>query len=89
MPHLAKRSRGQLPRLAETWLIAVARLRTWMAAPDGKTFRPYGILVFSAAEGTVRASQITPASPAPGVVWETLSHATRHPDRGTCPLAIL
>ncbi len=79
MPRPSKRSLSQLPRLPETWLIATAQLRTWIAQPDETPYRPFVILVLSADEGTVRESQITRAAPTPSEVWDTLSKAMRRP----------
>lgn len=79
MPRSSKRTLTQLPRLPETWLIATARLRTWIAPTRGTPYRPYVVLVLSADEGTVRESQITPALPTPSEVWDTLAKAMRRP----------
>ncbi len=79
MPRPSKRMLAQLPRLPETWLIAIAPLRTWIASPDEAPHRPYVILVLSADEGMVRESQITPALPTASEVWGTLAKAMRRP----------
>ncbi len=79
MPRASKRSLAQLPRLPDTWLIAAAQLRTWLASADATPHRPYVVLVLSADTGAVRESVITAAAPTPGEVWETLSKAMRRP----------
>ena len=79
MPRSSKRPLTQLPRLSETWLIATAQLRTWIAPPDETPYRPYMVLVLSADEGSVRGSQMTPALPTDNEVWEALSEAMRQP----------
>ena len=79
MPRSLKRPLTQLPRLSETWLIATAQLRTWIAPPDETPYRPYVVLVLSADVGAVRGSQMTPASPTPAEIWEALSQAMRQP----------
>ncbi len=79
MPRSSKRPLTQLPRLPETWLIATAQLRTWIAPTDEMPYRPYVVLVLSAEEGTVRASEITPAPPMASKVWDTLANAMRRP----------
>ncbi len=79
MPRSSKRSLAQLPRLPETWLLATAPLRTWITPPDETPYRPHVVLVLSGDEGTVRASEITPAQPTSSEVWDTLAKAMRRP----------
>jgi tetratricopeptide (TPR) repeat protein len=79
MPRLSARGLSQLPRLSETWLIATAQLRTWIAPPDEAPYRPYVILIVSAEQGSVRGSNIVPTPPTPRQVWDTLAQAMHHP----------
>ena len=79
MPRTSKRPLTQLPRLSETWLIATAQLRTWIAPENETPYRPYMVLILSADAGSVRGSQMTPASPTPGEIWDALSQAMRQP----------
>ncbi|MBI5303029.1 MAG: hypothetical protein HY868_12905 [Chloroflexi bacterium] len=70
---------ARLPRLDETWLIATAQLRTWVAPPDEKPYRPYIIITFNADDGAMRGTELVPGSPTPRQVWDALSNAARHP----------
>ncbi len=79
MPRPSKRALAQLPRLPHTWLVAAKQLRTWISPPDETPYRPFVVLVLSADEDAIRASEITPAAPAAGEVWKTLSKAMRQP----------
>jgi tetratricopeptide (TPR) repeat protein len=79
MPLSHSRAMSQLPRLSETWFIAITQLRTWIAPPNEEPHRPYLILILSADEGAVRGSNIISTSPTPRLVWDTLAQAMQHP----------
>lgn len=79
MPRSSARGLSQLPRLPQTWFIATAQLRAWIAPPNETPYRPYLILIVSAEEGTVRGSNITPQPPPPRQVWDALAQVMQHP----------
>jgi len=79
MPRSSARALSQLPRLPQTWFVAITQLRTWIAPPNETPYRPHLILIVSAEEGTVRGSNIVPKPPAPREVWDTLTQAMQHP----------
>ena len=79
MPRSSTRGLSQLPRLSETWFIATAQLRTWIAPHDKAPYRPYLILIVSAEQGSVRGSNIVPKPPTPREVWDALAQAMQHP----------
>ncbi|MCL4394610.1 MAG: hypothetical protein M1482_07380 [Chloroflexi bacterium] len=79
MPRSTARALSRLPRLPETWIIAIAQLRTWIAPPGEAPQRPFVILILSADEGSVRGSNLVAAPPAPREVWDTLVQAMQRP----------
>ncbi len=79
MPRRTPASISNLPRVNETWFVAINRLRTWVAPRKEKPYRPFLVSVLNHAVGTIRGSQIFPATPSPQQVYDTLAQAMRHP----------
>ncbi|MBI5030120.1 MAG: hypothetical protein HZB51_06300 [Chloroflexi bacterium] len=79
MPRSSAHGLSQLPRLSETWFIATAQLRTWIAPHEEAPYRPYLILIVSAEQGSMRGSNIVPKPPTPRQMWDTLTQAMQHP----------
>ncbi len=79
MPRPVLPSVSNLPRLNETWFVAINRLRTWIAPPREKPYRPFLVSVLNSEVGTIRGSQIFPMMPTPPQVYDTLSKAMHHP----------
>ncbi|CAG0959704.1 hypothetical protein ANRL3_00796 [Anaerolineae bacterium] len=79
MPRRTSASISNLPRLNETWFVAINRLRTRVAPRKEKPYRPFLVSVMNHAIGTIRGSQIFPAMPSPQQVYDILVQAMRHP----------
>jgi len=79
MPRRVLPSVSNLPRLNETWFVAINRLRTWVTPPKEKPYRPFLVSVLNSEVGTIRGSEIFPTMPTPPQVYDTLKKAMRHP----------
>jgi len=79
MPRSPARGLSQLPRVPQTWFVAITQLRTWIAPPNETPYHPHLILIVSAEEGTVRGSNLAPKPPTPRQVWDTLAQVMQQP----------
>ena len=79
MPRSSPRSLAKLPQVSETWQIAVAHLRTWIAPPDEAPRRPYVILILSMEQGTIMGVELVEFEPQPEQVRDALFKAMRQP----------
>jgi hypothetical protein len=76
-------STRHLPQLAETWYVAVHRLRTWIAPPDEEPRRPFILLIFNQNKRLIQTMDLLETSPAPEQVVEMLLAAMHQPPQGT------
>jgi tetratricopeptide (TPR) repeat protein len=79
MPRRSATPIPRLPRLNETWFVAIQRLRVWIEPPHEKPQRPILVLVLNADIGTIRGSQMFPTTPTPAQVRDTLFQVMRRP----------
>lgn len=70
---------SNLARMNETWIVPVARLRTWILPEGEAPFRPYVALVISIESGALRASDIYPQAPAASALVGLIRQAIREP----------
>lgn len=82
MPSLFSKPLSKFERLPETWLVAIAPMRTWITPPNKPPIRPWVILVLSVEHGTIRGSDIAQAPPKPQAVCDVLLKAMRKPAPG-------
>ena len=75
----------RLPRVPETWLVAIAKLRTWVAPPGEKPQRPYVVFVLCMEDGAILRSDLSPTGPTPEQVRDVFFKAMAKPARGAGP----
>jgi tetratricopeptide (TPR) repeat protein len=75
----------RLPKVPETWLVAVAQLRTWVTPPGEKPQRPYALFVLCMEDGAILRSDLTPVAPAAEQVRDVFFKAMAKPARGAGP----
>lgn len=83
MPKIDLSSTRHLPRLPETWYVAVRRLRTWVAPPDEEPWRPLILLIFNQNKRLIQNMDMLAAPPTPEQVVEMLLVAMHKPPQGT------
>lgn len=69
----------KLPRLPETWLIGIVRLRIWITPEDETPYRPWLVVVVSGETGKLRATNLFPAEPTVQEVYDVLAQGMRKP----------
>ncbi len=72
----------QLPRVDELWEVGVRQVPTWIVGEEGKPYRPYMILIMSAAGPWMVFQQLTPTRPTPEEVRDALWKAMISPAMG-------
>ena len=79
----SRRTIAHLPQTSETWQIAVAKLRAWTLASDGRPFRPHAVFVFDLSDGVVINTELLEPSRMPGGVADVLLKGMRKPLPGS------
>jgi tetratricopeptide (TPR) repeat protein len=86
MPRVpSPRALARLPQAFETWQIAIAQLRTWIAPPNEAPRRPFAIFIFNNADGAMLRLDLAEDKPAPNRVRDTLFETMAKPNREAGP----
>ena len=78
-------SLAKLPQTSETWQIAIAQLRTWIAPPDEVPRRPYAIFIFNNDDGSMMFLDLAEYEPEPDQVRDALFKTMAKPAREVGP----
>lgn len=79
------RSIARLPQTSETWQVAIAQLRTWIAPEHETPRQPYAIFIFCNDDGGMLCLDISEYQPTPEQVRDTLLKTMAKPVREAGP----
>lgn len=82
MPRKQSAKPGELPQKPEMWAVAPVLLRTWIAPPDEKPYRPTMILILDLTGGFIIGGELTQRTPSQDEIYAVLVGAMRKPNKG-------
>ncbi len=83
MPRKRSIKPADLPQTPETWAVAPVLLRTWIAPPGEKPYRPTVILIMDLTNDFIMGGNLTPHTPTLDDIYAALVAAMAKPNKGT------
>jgi tetratricopeptide (TPR) repeat protein len=77
------RSPDKLPQLAESWYVAIPKLRVWIAPPNEDPWQPYAVIVLNLDTGKLNKVEAASAPPDPEQLMKILLDVMQKPSKET------